>query len=130
MLPPKVANKGKSKITSVVKQSSTSCGKQKENITLGAYFIPIITHSAQKSLQSCLKNKEAIERCDLSIAKWMIDACVPFNAINSMYYQHAINAATTMCPGYKAPTLHAIRGYYLAKTVDEVKIYVETYQEI
>jgi hypothetical protein len=69
MLPPKVANKGKSKITSVVKQSSASYGKQKENRTLGAYFIPRTTHGAQKSLQSCWKNKEAIERCDLAIAK-------------------------------------------------------------
>ncbi|XP_052305037.1 uncharacterized protein LOC112325035 [Populus trichocarpa] len=32
--------------------------------------------------------------------------------------------------GYKGPNLHAIRGYYLAKAVDEVKIYVETYREI
>ena len=30
MLPPKVSNKGKSKITNVVKQSTTSCGKQKK----------------------------------------------------------------------------------------------------
>jgi len=30
MLLPKVSNKGKSKITNVVKQSTTSCGKQKK----------------------------------------------------------------------------------------------------
>jgi hypothetical protein len=50
MLPPKVANKGKSKITNVVKQSTASCGKQKENATIGAYFIPRTTHGARKSL--------------------------------------------------------------------------------
>jgi len=48
----------------------------------------------------------------------------------TLYYQHAINAVTTMGPGYKGPNLHAIRGYYLAKMVDEVKNYVESYQEI
>jgi hypothetical protein len=32
-----------------------------------------------------------------------------------------------MNPGYKRPNLHAIHGYYLAKAVDEVKIYVESY---
>ena len=58
MLSPKVANKGKSKITGAVKQSSASQGKQKENITLGAYFIPRTTHGAQKSLQSCWKTKK------------------------------------------------------------------------
>jgi hypothetical protein len=46
MLPPKVANKRKSKITNVVKQSTVSCGKQKENATLGAYFIPRTTYGA------------------------------------------------------------------------------------
>jgi len=44
-----------------------------------------------------------------------------------MYYQHAIDVVTVMGPGYKGLNLHAICGYYLAKTVDEVKIYVETY---
>jgi len=60
----------------------------------------------------------------------MIDACVPFNAVNSVYYQHAIDVVTAMSPGYKRPNLHVIRGYYLAKAVDEVKIYVETYREV
>ena len=105
MLPPKVANKEKSKITNVAKQSTTSCGKQKENATLGAYFIPRTTHGAQKSLQSCWKNKEVIERYDLTIAKWMIDARVSFNAANSIYYQHVIDGITVMGPGYKGPNL-------------------------
>jgi hypothetical protein len=60
----------------------------------------------------------------------MIDVCVSFNAVNFVYYQHAIDAVTVMGPGYKGPNLHAIRGYYLAKAVDEVKIYVESYREI
>jgi len=124
MLPPKVANKGKSKITNVVKQSTTSCGKQKENATLVAYFIPKTTYGAQKSHQSCWKNKEVIERGDLAIAKWMINACVSFNAANSVYYQYAIDGITVMGPGYKWSNFHALRGYYLAKAVDEVKIFV------
>jgi len=60
----------------------------------------------------------------------MIDTCVSFNVINSMCYQHAIDAITVMGPGYKGPNLHDIRGYYLAKAFDEVKIYVESYREI
>ncbi|XP_052304289.1 uncharacterized protein LOC18107321 [Populus trichocarpa] len=130
MLPLKVAKKKKIQSTSTVKQSTTSCGKQKKSATLGTYFMPRTTPGAQKSLQNCWQRKEAVERCDLALAKWMIDACVPFNAVNSVYYQHAIDAVTAMGPGYKRPNLHAIRGYYLAKAVDEVKIYVETYREI
>jgi len=60
----------------------------------------------------------------------MIDARVSFNVVNSMYYQHAIDVVTTMDLGYKGPNLHVIRGYYLVKAVDEVKIYVESYREI
>ncbi|XP_061983055.1 uncharacterized protein LOC133702746 [Populus nigra] len=130
MLPLKVAKKKKIQSTSTVKQSTTSCGKQKKSATLGIYFMPRTTPGAQKSIQNCWQRKEAVERCDLALAKWMIDACVPFNAVNSVYYQHAIDAVTAMGSGYKGPNLHAIRGYYLAKAVDEVKIYVETYREI
>jgi hypothetical protein len=60
----------------------------------------------------------------------MIDTCVPFNAVNSVYYQHVIDVVTVMSSSYKRPNLHAIRGYYLVKTIDEVKIYVESYREI
>eukprot|EP00258_Populus_trichocarpa_P037860 XP_024453879.1 uncharacterized protein LOC112326992 [Populus trichocarpa] len=88
------------------------------------------TPGAQKSLQNCWQRKEAVERCDLALAKWMIDACVPFNVVNSVYYQHAIDVVIAIGPGYKGPNLHVIRGYYLAKAVDEVKSYVETYREI
>jgi hypothetical protein len=130
MLPPKIAKKKKIQSTSTVKQSTTSYGKQKKSATLGTYFMQRTTPGAQKSLQNCWQRKEAVERCDLALAKWMIDACVPFNAVNSVYYQHAIYVVTTIGPGYKRPNLHVIRGYYLAKGVDEVKIYVETYREI
>jgi hypothetical protein len=60
----------------------------------------------------------------------MIDACVLFNDVNSVYYQHAIDVVTAMSSGYKGPNLHVIHGYYLAKVVDKVKIYVESYREI
>jgi hypothetical protein len=73
MLPPKVAKKKRIQSTSTVKQS-----------TLGTYFMPITTPGAQKSLQNCWQRKGAVERCDLALAKWMIDACVPFNAVNSV----------------------------------------------
>jgi hypothetical protein len=31
----------------------------------------------------------------------MIDACVPFNVVNFVYYQHAIDVVIAMGPGYK-----------------------------
>jgi len=96
MLPPKVAKKKKIQSTSTEKQSTTSYGKQKKSITLGIYFMQRTTHGAQKSFQNCWQRKEADERCDLALAKWMIDACVTFNVVNSVYYQHAIDVVTAM----------------------------------
>jgi len=92
--------------------------------------MPRTTPGAQKSPQNCWQRKEAVERRDFTLAKWMIDARVSFNVVNSVYYQHAIDAVTVMSPGYKGPNLHAICGYYLVKAVNEVKIYVESYREI
>ncbi|XP_052308920.1 uncharacterized protein LOC112327607 [Populus trichocarpa] len=62
----------------------------------------------------------------------------PFNAQQREYEEMMIrqleddddDVVTAMGPGYKGPNLHVIRGYYLAKMVDEVKIYVESYREI
>jgi hypothetical protein len=130
MLPPKVAKNKKIQNTSTVKQSNTSYGKQKKSAILGAYFMSRTTPGAQKSFKNCWQRKEVVERCDLALAKWMIDVCVTFNVVNSVYYQHAIDVITTMGPGYKRPNLHVIHGYYLVKVVDEMKIYVESYREI
>jgi hypothetical protein len=59
----------------------------------------------------------------------MIDAYVSFNAANSVYYHHAINGITVMVPSYKRSIFHALCGYYLAKVIDKVKIFVESYRE-
>jgi hypothetical protein len=48
--------------------------------------MPRTTSGAQKSLQNCWQRKEIVERCDLALANWMIDACVPFSDVNSVYY--------------------------------------------
>ena len=80
ILPPKVEKK-RIQSTNIVKQVTTSYDKQKKSATLGAYFMSRTTPGAQKSLQNCWQRKEAVERCDLALAKWMIDACVPFNVI-------------------------------------------------
>lgn len=51
------------------------------------------------------------------------------NAINFVYYLHATNIITTLSHRFKRPNFHALHGYYLAKEIDDVKLYVESYQE-
>ena len=86
-------------------QKSVSSKSQKWENTphVDDYFMPRITPEAQPSLKSVLQNKQIVEKCDKAIAKWMIDASVPFNAINSTYYQPMIDAISSMSPRYKVP---------------------------
>ncbi|KAF7826300.1 uncharacterized protein G2W53_017464 [Senna tora] len=80
-----------------VREIGSSRGKGKDqgkstSSGLSSYFMPRTTPGAQPTLKSVLQSKEARERCDLAISKWMVDACLPFSAVNSVYYQPMIDA--------------------------------------
>ena len=77
-----------------------------------------------------MKNKQVIQKCDLAIAKWFIDASVPFNVANSTCFHPMIGALCSMSLGYKAPGIHKLRGNLLNSWVDEVKKLVEEYLSI
>ncbi|GAU37887.1 hypothetical protein TSUD_395710 [Trifolium subterraneum] len=94
------------------------------------YFMPRTTPGAQPTLKSVLQSKEVVEKCDLAIAKWFIDACVPFNASNSSYFQPVVDALSSMSPGYKVPTMHSLRGSLLNKWVDDANKLIEEYRDI
>lgn len=57
----------------------------------------------------------------------MIDLCIPFNSVNSMYYQQSIDVIASMGFGYKGMIFHSFHGYLLIKIVKEVENYVESY---
>lgn len=40
----------------------------------------------QPTIKSLLQTKEVKEKVDIAVSKWMIDASIPFNVANSMYY--------------------------------------------
>ncbi|KAF7811593.1 uncharacterized protein G2W53_032569 [Senna tora] len=82
-----------------VKGKSNEKGKSSSGIN--SYFMPRTTPGAQPTLKSVLQSKEARERCDLAISKWMIDVCLPFNVVTSPYYQPMIDAIASMGAGYK-----------------------------
>ncbi|CAK8538852.1 unnamed protein product [Lathyrus sativus] len=103
---------------------------KKNDARIGTYFLPRTTPGAQPTLKSVMQSKEVVEKCDLAIAKWFIDASIPFNAANSPYFQPAVDALCCMGAGYKVPTMHALRGNLLNKWVDDVKIQLEQYRSI
>ncbi|KAF1874119.1 hypothetical protein Lal_00041563 [Lupinus albus] len=115
--------------TQTIKTPCTSTS-QKGKGHIGSYFMPRTTHGAQPTLKSVMQSKEVIEKCDLAITKWMIDACVSFNATNSAYYQPMIDALCSMGPGYKGPNYYRVRGHLVNKWVEVVKILVNDYWSI
>ncbi|KAH1265150.1 hypothetical protein GmHk_01G000908 [Glycine max] len=104
------------------KPISSKSQKGKNTPYVDDYFMPRTTPGAQPSLKSVLQNKQIVEKCDKAIAKWMIDASMPFNAVNSTYYQPMIDAISSMSPG--------IRGPLLNMWVDEERKLVESYKEV
>ncbi|XP_020972805.1 uncharacterized protein LOC110269357 [Arachis ipaensis] len=103
-------------------------GKQVKG--LQSYFPPTTTPGAQPTIKSVLQSKKIVEKCDIAIAKWMVDASVPFNAVNSAYYQPMIDAIASMGAGYKGPSYPRVRRYLLSKLVDDVRKMIDGYREI
>lgn len=62
----------------------------------------------------------------MAIARFLYDNCIPFNVVNSMYYQKMIDAVTAAGPGYKGPSYHAVHVPLLRNQKKEVQLLVES----
>ena len=62
----------------------------------------------------------------MAIARFLYDNCIPFNVVNSMYYQKMIDAVAAAGPGYKGPSYHAVRVPLLKDQKKEVQLLVES----
>ena len=60
----------------------------------------------QPTLKSVIQSQEAVERVDLIINKWFLDASIPFNATTSRFYQPMIDAIASDGSGYKGPSMY------------------------
>ncbi|XP_057761024.1 uncharacterized protein LOC130981445 [Arachis stenosperma] len=107
---------------------SSRKGKQVKG--LQSYFPSATTPRAQPTIKNVLQSKKIVEKCDIAIAKWMMDAFVPFNAINSAYYQPMIDAIASMGAGYKGLNYPRVCGYLLSKLVEDVRKIIDGYREI
>ncbi|PKI58887.1 hypothetical protein CRG98_020726 [Punica granatum] len=97
---------------------------------INSYFQSRTTLGAQRTSKSDLQSKEVTEKCDLAISKWMLATSIPFNTVNSPYYQQANDAIASMGAGYKGLGFHDLRGYLLTKNVEKVRKYVDSYRSI
>ena len=64
----------------------------------------------------------------MAIAHWFYDACIPMNAVNSPFFQKAIDQIASMGFGYKGPSYHALRVPLLHDTKKEVQLIVDSFR--
>ncbi|XP_075659224.1 uncharacterized protein LOC142629126 [Castanea sativa] len=95
---------------------------------IGNYFAPRTTPGAQPSIKSVLAGKEKKLRVDMAVARWMYDACIPINAVNSSYYQLMLNVVASYGPRYRGPNYHALRVPLLREAKREVQLIVDSYR--
>ena len=64
----------------------------------------------------------------MAIARWMYDACIPINAMNSSHYQPMFNVVASYGPGYRGPNYHAHRVPLLRDAKREVQLIVDSHR--
>ena len=108
--------------------NTSQLGKQKTTGDINNYFAPRTTPGAQPGIRSALAGKEAIHRADLAVVRWLYDCCIPFNALNSVYFQKMVDAIAAIGPGYKGPTYHAARTRLLQDIKKEVQLLIDSFR--
>ncbi|XP_065619291.1 uncharacterized protein LOC136063198 [Quercus suber] len=87
----------------------------------------ITPRGVQLSIKSVLAGKEKKWRVDMVVARWMYDACIPINAVNSSYYQPMFNAVASYGPKYRGPNYHALRVPLLREAKREIQLIVDSH---
>ena len=90
------------------------------------YFAPRTTLGAQPGLKSVFQSKARVRQIDMAIARILYDNCIPFNVVNSVYYQMMIDAVAAAGPGYKGPSYHVVWVLMLRDNKKDVQLLVES----
>lgn len=106
--------------------STQTRGKGKANVEVGSFFAPRTTPGSQPTLRSVLSSKQAVHKAKMAIARWCFDACIPFNAIQSSYFQPAIDAIAAIGSGFKGPGYQELRINLLKDCKKECQLLVES----
>nr|XP_025692967.1 uncharacterized protein LOC112795242 [Arachis hypogaea] len=93
-----------------------------------SYFKERTTLGSQPALKSVLASKQVKHKVKLGLARWIIDARIPFNAIQSPYFQPALDGVAAIGPGFKGPSYDEMRVHLLADLKKECQLLVEGYR--
>ncbi|XP_025636185.1 uncharacterized protein [Arachis hypogaea] len=95
---------------------------------IGSYFKERTTPGSQPTLESVLASKEIVHKAKLGLAKWIVDAHIPFNAIQSPYFQPALDGIAAIGPSFKGPSYDEMRVHLLTDLKKECQLLVEKYR--
>ncbi|XP_057444664.1 uncharacterized protein LOC130736909 [Lotus japonicus] len=112
----------------VTPASTQSKGKRKATGEIDNYFAPRTTPGSQPTLKSVLSSKEVVHKAKMAIARWFFDACIPFNALQSPYFQPALDAVVAIGSGFKGPSYDELRVNLLGDCKKECQLLVESHR--
>ncbi|XP_052177542.1 uncharacterized protein LOC127791597 [Diospyros lotus] len=107
--------------------SASSKGKRKIG-EMTSFFKYGVQDSKQPSIKACVQSKERWHVIDMAIALWFYDACIPTNAVNSPFFQKAVDKIASMGHGYKAPNYHALRVNLLRDAKTQIKLIIDSFR--
>ncbi|XP_025617009.2 cationic peroxidase 2-like [Arachis hypogaea] len=81
---------------------------------IGSYFKGRTMPGSQPTLKSVLASKQVVHKVKLGLEKWIIDAHILFIAIQSPYFQPALDGIGAIGPGFKGPSYDEMRVHLLA----------------
>jgi len=127
-----VSNTNATPSVGVAAAAASTKGKKRPAATpsVGKYFKPRTGPGDQPTIKSVLQGEAVKEKTDLCMARWFLDASIPFNATNSVFYQPMFDAVCAFGGGYKAPLCNQMCGPYLAKCVQETRQFVDGFHKI
>ncbi|XP_052203989.1 uncharacterized protein LOC127809265 [Diospyros lotus] len=111
------------------KSGSFASSKGKRKIgEMTSFFKYGVQDSKQPSIKACVQSKERWHDTDMAIALWFYDACIPTNAVNSPFFQKAVDKIASMGHGYKAPNYHALHVNLLRDAKTQIKLIIDSFR--
>ncbi|KAG6525274.1 hypothetical protein ZIOFF_015228 [Zingiber officinale] len=106
------------------KRKATTLGPGIHNFFKGGH------DNSQPTIKAILQSKEKWHNCDMAIARWFYDACIPINAVNSPFFQKAIDQIASMGHGYKAPSYYDPRVPLLREAKKDLTLLIDSFRTI
>ncbi|XP_068643622.1 uncharacterized protein [Aristolochia californica] len=74
------------------------------------------------------KDQMLKDQANMAVGRFLYDAGIPLDAVNSVYFQRMVDALVSAGPGLEGPTYHDLRGSILKNSIEEANNILEQYK--